>query len=204
MSGYKSVFNTALPVDQKLVKANRIHGKMSIDTLFDNPPVPFDDFLAQISTQRVAAQNAIKGGELETEILRNATLDIQVTIRKYQLFVDQVANGSREIILRSGFDVSKDPAPVGEMPKSHILWVKNADLTGAVKVRVRNIRGKKYLEVQLRPLDSDREFTNWQNSSSSIFVLKGLESLRRYVIRVRAVGAKGPGSWSDEVQFSAL
>jgi hypothetical protein len=199
-----AVFDFGAPVEEQNTKGQNIYDKMSLNPLLNQPPVPYVTFLGQIDAQKVAIKNALNGGKLEKAILDNATKAFQATVRSYQFYVNSKANGDIEVILGSGFDVSKEPTPVGEMPKATLRWVRNTGKEGEVKIRVNSIRGKQFFEVQYRIASPEVPFDQSMSVRPCIFLLNGLSSLRRYAIRVRAHGPNGPGAWSDEQQFNVL
>ena len=199
-----AVFDFGLPVEEQNVKEDYIHGRMVANPLFPDPPVTYVIFQSQITAQSTAIQNALNGGKLEKEVLVNATKAVQDTVRRLQFYVNSVANGDKEAILSSGFDASRERTPVGDMPQAAVLWIRNTGLEGEVKVRVRAIKGKQFLEVQHKVAEPGNVIGPALSTSASIFLLSGLGSLRRYILRVRAHGPNGPGPWSDEQQFTVL
>lgn len=201
---YTAVFDFKRSVDEKVVQEDEIHGLMSTDPLFNDPPVPFAQFLTQIDAQRTAAANALNGGHLQTEILRQTTRTVQGTVRKYRAYVNEVADGNREIILRSGFTPSKDPTPVGDMPKVSVRWIRPGSSSGKVKVRFGRIYGRKFIEAEIRPSEDGSAWEKVLTTTSLIAQIEGLAPLRRYILRARAFGTSGYGNWSDEQQFIVI
>jgi len=199
-----AVFDFGLPVEEQSTKQQNIHDRMVANPLYPDPPVTYVIFQSQITAQATAIKNALNGGKLEKEVLANATKAVQGTVRRLQFYVSSEANGDREAILSSGFDVSKEPTPVGAMPQATVLWIRNTGREGEVKVRVKAVKGKQFVEVQHRVADPGIGFGPSQSTGTSMFLLSGLGSLRKYVLRVRLHGPEGPGPWSDEQQFSVL
>lgn len=198
---YTAVFDFKETVEEKNLKLFGIHDKMLADALFPVPPVPYATFLLQINAQKVAAENTFKGGELQTEILRSATRVVERTVRKYRAYVNTTADGDREVILRSGFTPSKDPAPVGDMPKVSVKWIRSGVGSGSVKLRMEKIDGRQFIEVEVRPSEDGSAWIKVLTTTKLIDQFEGLSSLRRYILRARAKGASGFGDWSDEQQF---
>ena len=111
--------------------------------------------------------------------------------------VEQLAGGETTIVLASGFDVLADPAPVGPLPAPQNLRVTTADIEGQVNARWSKVRGASAYIVECVP-EAGGEWKQVTVITKASYTLAGLESGKKYRLRVCAVGSNGQGPWSDE------
>jgi hypothetical protein len=111
--------------------------------------------------------------------------------------VEQIAEGETTIVLASGFDVQAERAPVGPLGAPQNLRAATADIEGQVKARWNKVRGARAYIVEIAP-ESGGDWKQTAVLTRVSCVVPGLDSGKRYRIRVCAVGATGQGPWSDE------
>ena len=98
----------------------------------------------------------------------------------------------------TGFPLRSGGGPVGDLPAPGDLRAKAGDDEGKVGLRCKSVTGAGSYEWQCR-LRADA--ASWQPAKLSTTVritLTGLTPGVLYAFRVRAIGAAGPGAWSDE------
>lgn len=114
-------------------------------------------------------------------------------------YVQVTSGGDPEKILSTGFKLRKAPEPVGPLPAPGALQALANRLVGVIDLRWEQVKGRMFYEAQINDGDPLVE-ANWKaliNLSNNAYMATGLESGKAYSFRVRAVGAAGPGPWSD-------
>jgi hypothetical protein len=111
--------------------------------------------------------------------------------------VEQIAEGDTTVVLASGFQVQAERSPVGPLAAPQNVRATMADIEGQMKVRWNRVRGARAYIVEYMP-ESGGEWKQAGIVTKVNFTLTGLESGKRYRVRVCAVGASGQGPWSDE------
>ena len=114
-------------------------------------------------------------------------------------YVQVTSGGDPEKILSAGYPTRKPPEPVGPMGKPGDLRATANKLVGVIDLRWKSVKGRMFYEAQINDVDIKVE-VNWKalkNLSDNMYKVTGLESGKAYSFRVRAVGAAGPGPWSD-------
>lgn len=101
--------------------------------------------------------------------------------------------------LSAGLDVADGSSPVGPMPKVTGLTATQGDEDGEVDLQWASIR-RGLQNYEGSQTEDPTGQTGWEHSfiaSKSKTSVPGLVSGKRYWFRVRAIGAEGPGPWSD-------
>jgi hypothetical protein len=111
--------------------------------------------------------------------------------------VEQIAEGDTAVVLASGFGVQAERAPVGPLGAPQNLRATTADIEGQVEARWNKVRGANAYIVECAP-ESGGEWKQTAVITRVNCVIPGLESGKKYRVRVCAVGATGQGPWSDE------
>jgi hypothetical protein len=111
--------------------------------------------------------------------------------------VEHLAEGDTTIVLASGFDVQAERAPVGPLGAPQNLRVATADQEGQINVRWSKVHGARAYIVECAP-ESGGEWKQAGVITKASFTLTGLESGKKYRVRVCAVGSAGQGPWSAE------
>ena len=181
--------------------ANAHKAEMTGNTNFTTPIPNAADFLAAITAMSgaldalTAARNAVPTAMANKEAARDALEAVLVQRGDY---VDLIAQGDEAKITSAGFAVRATPAPVGELPAPGNLVSTYGDAEGEVDLSWNPVRGASSFEVECK---LNTEAGTWQRvktTTTSKATATGLTPGTVYAFRVRAVGAAGPGAWSDQ------
>jgi len=148
----------------------------------------------------IISQISLTEQQLEQHNLTQETLvtELDALLTGLMAYVESASGGEETKILSAGMGVRGKPTPPGPMPQVTGLEVKAGDAPGVILLRHDSVKGAKIYERQRSP----DPFTNasWVNLDSSTKASSNatdLPSAIRCWFRVRAVGTKGPGPWSD-------
>lgn len=191
----KAKFNLSMPIPQKLSRTGEI-----VTSMTGNPdfPVPVPD-LANVSTAvselGTAHQAALDKGLTAKADQRAKNVVLNDLLRQLRDYVNGVAQGDETLVLSSGFEASKIPAPIGPMPQVVNLLGKGGDGDGSVKLRWKSVYGAKNYVVQ-QGVDA-ATMVPIAYPSAATTVVTGLVIGNFYWFRVAANGAAGLGPFSD-------
>lgn len=209
-------FNLAMPVSTKIQRCREIIQSMTVNsTDFPTPPLTLAAFAANVDSLETASQFAFQGG-VERTAERNVRLSVvNADIRALRSYVDSVARGDLDLVLRSGFEPSRIPRPVGMLPEPQNLRAQPGVNPGTVNLRWNTVNGADSFHVQMReelplretPMEGNVVKEVWKNLESATrttLEVTGLQSLRYYWFRVAALGSAGLGPWSDPARGASL
>lgn len=120
------------------------------------------------------------------------------------MYIMWVANGNEEMLISSGFDLSKQREPVS-LQEPGVVTVSNGNSSGRLVASIKKVKGAySYVyQVTADPLLADGTWTNMTlNSSKGIF--ENLTPGQRYYIRVAAVGSGTQIAYSPVSSHIAL
>ncbi len=111
------------------------------------------------------------------------------------------SNGDAAIMLDSGFEISKNPSPVGPLPKPTGFFALPKG-KGEVLVGLDRIPGARMYQYEYKEA-SAAEWTLDTNSKSKV-LMTALASGKEYLFRVLPMGASEVREYSDEVSSFVL
>jgi hypothetical protein len=188
-----------------LSKAGYISEAMTGNPNFPTPLPPMLDVSTAVAAYESALFAAEAGGKEKTaakHAARKALLDI---LRLLALYVQQKCDGDMTKLLSSGFDAVKQPEPAGVLPAPQNVTLKQGTLSGTLVLRGRPVPNAASYEAQQST--NIAQESAWQDLEAFTAVrttLNGLTPGTQYWARIRAVGAAGPGAWSEPVLAMAL
>ncbi len=201
----KKIRRVKLQVDdlsesELLTYGRNVETKLNEGTTFD----PLDSKIALLGTQLgVLGTRIAKVAQQETALEQaNAQLDNQRAeviniLNSLGAGVEHIAEGDTTIVLASGFDIQAERAPVGPLSAPQNLRATMADVEGTVNARWNGVHGARTYVVECAP-ETGGEWKQAGITTKVSLALTGLQSGRKYRVRVCAIGAAGQGPWSDE------
>jgi hypothetical protein len=98
----------------------------------------------------------------------------------------------------TGFPLRSASTPVGELPAPGDLRATARTEEGQIDLRCDTVAGANSYEWQFRPHADNGAWQAIKASTTRKIVATNLTPGQLYAFRVRAIGAAGPGTWSDE------
>jgi Fibronectin type III domain len=157
---------------------------------FDTALTNMKNALAALAAARTALATAMTNKE-------NARDGLEGVLTQRGDYVDLTANGSESIIESSAFGVRGPAAPVGELPAPANLVSTYGDNEGEIDLSWNPLRGAKSFEIECKINNDAGTWQKVKTTTDSRYTVTGLIAGTVYAFRVRAVGAAGPGAWSD-------
>ena len=115
------------------------------------------------------------------------------------LYESNTCMGDEIKILSNGFEVRKDPAPIGPLQAPAKLEARMSEFSGHIDLRWKPMDGASYYQVAMNDTDPNDE-SKWvltAFSSAAHYTVTGPVSGKFYWFRVVALGAAGPSPASD-------
>ncbi len=161
-------------------------------------PVPAITVVADSSDAYTSALIAAStGNRADIAVKNQARQDLEELLRLLASYINFTAAGDRSKLLTTGYDVSKEKAPV-IITKPENITVTNGMNAGDLVVSVNAVKGaKSYVHEYAN--ETDFAAGNWQSVTASQrkYVFSELEPGKKYYCRVAAVGARDQVVYSD-------
>lgn len=186
------------------VKAQSIVDAMTGNTSFASPTPTLATVQAAITRFNGALATAAEGGRALTAAKNAAKAELIGLLRSLALYVQQTCNGDMAMLLSSGFQARKSPQRAGVLPPPQWMTLATNNVSGRFHVRCKKVMNASSYEVQACNQPGAEEA--WQDMgtySSSRMVVVGFTPGLIYWVRVRGIGAAGPGGWCDPVSARA-
>ena len=152
---------------------------------------------AEAIRQKQAQIADIKAGlTIAQDELVALTGTAKTDIRMMADHVQDKSDGNPDKIHSAGFEVVGDPAPRGPVGQVQNLRVQVSGLEGELLSRWKKVPGAASYVVDLGS-GPEGPWTQLSIITRSSFKFSGLTPGTKYWVRVRAVGTKGYGLWSD-------
>lgn len=191
---------TRLSAAQLIERACAHVAALTGNALFPDPQPDLVTIANAITALVLADDAVLNNGGRQDYLARDQRMrELHSLLVLLAAYVQMQSRGDAEAILSTGFPLRKRPVPAGPLPAPGNLRAEASALSGIIKLHWARVRHRKLYEVQFRTNDPQGP-GNWdaltqlsRNSCSAT----GLQSGVPYSFRVRAVGAAGPGPWSD-------
>ena len=205
-----STFNNAKP-SALLAQAQTIVTAMTGNAAFPEPWPAAVPALAQIQKDLAAFQDTVTatatGDRTQIKARNAARATLANDLGQLALYVQSIANGNEEMLATTGFPLRQ------HKPRSQAINVPDAPsrvrascgtISGTVVIRSSRVIGAGSYDVQIASADPTVE-SNWTAAGSykscRRIELTGLATLKTWSVRLRALGAAGPGAWSVPVSL---
>jgi hypothetical protein len=193
---------SGLTVPEKIEKAKVIVSKMTGNGSFTTPSPTLAAVTTAIVDLETAYDNALGGGVALTAIKDEKEAVLDSLLMQLAAYVQSKSNFSETVILSSGMGVRNAPAPVGIPSQVMGLVALFSLIIGTIRLRWKKVRGAYVYHVFMTDdIGKPETFKLIGTSTSTRFVITGLDSGKRYWFRSEAVGAAGTGAVSDSASM---
>ena len=187
--------NPELAADAKAVKA-KLDGDTTFDVL-DPEVVALGNAILVLENADAAYATATQTVEQRLAEMNVARAILEAKISVLGSGVEHIAAGDTTIVLRSGFQPVSAPIPIGPLGPPQNVEASMSDHEGQIAVKWRRLNGARSYVVEYC-LEGTTVWRQAGLSTKSSFTITGLESGKKYRVRVCGVGAAGTGPYSDE------
>jgi hypothetical protein len=183
---------------------NQIYKGLSDNaTLFPTPPVTTTLLQTHVNDFKNTIAVAAVGGKADTAAKDAARQVLLGDLRQEALYVEMIANGDLETLLKSGFNARSQERASVPLPAPTGIVVTN-DGEGKLNVLVEPVKNCSMYEGRAKP-DGGAWGTSVFTGDSRHILFDGLTPGAMYTIQIRGLGGStGTSDWSDPVQHRSL
>lgn len=186
-------------LDEKADLADLFVTNMTGNATYPNPSPVLATLTGKASAARTkqTARNAASAAlALAEQQLAIAETELVTALTSEGEYIQSASGGDAVKIASAGAEVSGPSGPVGPMPAPQNLRASGGDLEGTADLQWDPVRGRSSYIVECAQAAAG-PWTQVYVGSKSSTTATALTSGTPYWFRVRAVGAAGPGPWSD-------
>lgn len=180
--------------------------RMKDNPHYPMPLVPLDAMSAKEKELTAAILEAIDGSGVARAVRNKVLAEAKEMLNKQADYVRGIANGDKEILATSGFELQRDRTYAG-VPEAPVNLQSAPIGGGAVRLRWSRVRGAAAYMVERTNDDPSSVEATWSLLEVTVkarITIKGLVRLKEAWYRVRAVGAEGTGLYSNPKSAFAL
>lgn len=182
-----------------LALLRNVIAKLTGNTFFPAPPVTLAELTAKGDELEVAIEQAT-GGSKASKATRNAlVLEVREMLRSVADYVRSVAKGSMAMLATSGFELARQPEPIGVPGIAKDMQARVTNSKGHLDLRWRAVHGARGYQVWMTTSDPSVE-ANWEAigyTTRSGHLVSDLESYKAHWFCVSAIGSAGEGLQCD-------
>ena len=187
-----------------LTKTEAIVTSLTGNTHYPTPSPILASVQAAATAFQTALVAAADGGKLKTAEKNEARETLLGLLRNLALYVQQHCQENLAILLSSGFDARKAPTPAGVLPAPVAVTLTQSALSGILDFRAKAVANASAYEGQMTMDVNKDDWGSVGTFTAARFKLEALKPGTTYWARARAIGAAGPGAWSDAVSAMAI
>ncbi len=181
-----------------------------IDKLTNNAEYPSPaPKLASVQTSLTAFQDALAqtkdGGPSKTVAKNDARAALVTKLRSLALYVQQACGDELAVLLTSGYEAVKAPAPAGVLSAPQRVTLTQGALSGTLDLRGGPVSNAGAYEGQkTMTIDNPNSWESVDQVTAARMTFEDLTPGKTYWGRLRAIGSEGPGAWSEPVSAITL
>lgn len=191
-----------LSVEDAIVKARYVIGRMENNASFPTPPFPIDE-LKQLVNHLAQLQGEVNASNYIRVASRNECFDkLKHMMALISAYVNVRANGNISMLESSGFEMRKHSTKATVPNSITSIKCSNMPNHGSILVRWKGERTRQYYIVETSTNPSDN--SSWINvgvATKCKLEIHGLISGQRIYVRIGAVNNAGQSNWSAVSQL---
>lgn len=191
------------PVADQVAKVNSFVTGMTGNPNFTTPIPPLASVtlvtngVTAAITASILADDAAVARRTEKEVAIGNMLECATCLGGY---VQSKSGGSAVVIQSANMGVVAPPSPIGELSAVESLKITFGINQGEFKLKWSSVYGADSYVIETSPDPTDDSKWSYRGTvTGTKYLLTGLPVNARCSVRVRAIGAAGPGGWSPTV-----
>jgi hypothetical protein len=192
-------------VESKVELGRSVHDSMNTNPNFTTPNPTLIMLKSVTDALETAFIDRQTGSHMAVAQMHDAEDAYDAVMTALGAYVDNIAQGSADIILSAGMQVRNLRVAIGIPAKVISLTARPTDVLGSIRLRWKGVKGKTAYNV-FRKTDgeTDEQYLLVAQPTKANITFEGLESGTYYWFRVEAVGTAGTGGVSDAAKAIAF
>jgi hypothetical protein len=192
-----------MPIGDLMVKANFIISEMTANVAYFPAPTPaLADVQAAADALQTATLAAQNGDRVAISNRNDKRDELVALLRRLGVYTNLMADSDRTIAMKSGFDLAKEPTPTPPITFVEAPSVSAGVNPGEIVAKAKRVDGIRSFQFLISQ-DDQLPVSKWEAfpTTESKRIFTGLESVKRYYVRVAAIGVGNQCVYSDASNF---
>lgn len=190
---------SSLTAVRLLALLRNVVAKLTGNASYPTPPVALAAMTTAGDDLEQAIEEATNGSKASKEARNAIVVEVQDMLRTVADYVRMTAGGDAAMLATSGYELAKQPQPIGVPGIAREMQVRITNSKGTLELRWRAVHGAHGYQVWMTASDPNVE-ANWEAigySTRSSHLVSALESYKAYWFCVSAIGSAGEGLQCD-------
>jgi hypothetical protein len=157
-----------------------------------------------VDALEAADQAALNGDRIALSARKAAKADTVDTLRQLAAYIQNQGQEDRTIMLGSGFELNRIPAPIGPLPPPGAPIVAHGLNDGEIKARIVRPNGTSSVNWRLALASAPSVYLQTVSTPGGRYTFKGLTAGEVYLVQASVVGTEGVSSWGPASSLMAL
>lgn len=188
-----------LSAEAKWKLAGAVYNKMNGNPHFPNPVPSMATLLVTTDALGKWCTAAVDKGRFACAMKKLATKELDQVLSRLSAYVNSTAMGNVEVLMSSGFSLTRKHAPISHIEAPVTLGFRNTGFLNKVEYHWRGVDGALMYEVE-KCMDQDTINETWERlklTSKTSLVVDRTQNTQGIKYRVRALGTREEGPYSQ-------
>jgi hypothetical protein len=194
----------ARKIDTDLIAFTRnVITLMTGNAQYPTPLPALTDVTTAVNALETVVHDALDGGKIAIATRNAARAEMLSLLRQLASYVSGNCDADLVLLIGSGFDAVRAPAPVGVLPAPDNLRLDLTGISGQLYLRFDRVANAVNYSVQVAT-DPDGPWTDQDLSTSTRVMIDGLTPGKVYWVRACANGSAGASGWGGPATAMAV
>lgn len=174
------------------------------NTSYTSPVPKLAVVSAAIDALETADESAMNGDRLAMSTRKDAKVNVINLLRQLAAYVQNQGQEDRTMLMSSGFELVKIPAPIGPLLPPGAPSVTRGKSGGEIQARIARQNGVMSVNWRLALASAPTTYLLTVSTSAARYAFIGLTAGQTYLVQAAVVGTAGTTSWGPTSALMAL
>jgi hypothetical protein len=174
------------------------------NTNYTTPVPSLTAVTTAVDALETANEDAMHGDRLAISRRKDARLALVNLLRLLAAYVDNQGQQDRTILMSSGFELVRVPAPIGPLQPPNAPTLRRGKNDGQIKARVTRQNGIISVNWRIALASAPTVYLETVSTAAARYLFTGLAAGQIYLVQASVVGTAGTTSWGPTSALMAL
>jgi hypothetical protein len=174
------------------------------NTNFTTPVPTLPTVSTAVDALETANEAAMHGDRLAISERKDAKIALVNILRQLAAYVDNQGKQDRTILMSSGFELARVPAPIGPLLPPGAPYLTRGKNDGEIKARIIRQHGTTSVNWRIALASAPTVYLETASTAAARYLFTGLTAGQIYLVQASVVGTAGTTSWGPTSALMAL